>query len=65
MGEKMQKIAINLNSKGHEMKLVKIIGDVAFLKCPICADYERTINLKTGKLTRNRDSRIAHYGLIN
>ena len=60
----MQKITINLNSEGHEMKFIRMIGDVAFFKCPICVDYERTLNLKTGTLTRNRDSRIKHYGSI-
>ncbi len=60
----MQKITINLDSEGHEMKFIKMIGDVAFFECPICVDYERTLNLETGKLTRNRDSLIKHYGSI-
>ena len=60
----MQKIEIDLNSEGHEMEFIRMIGDVAFFKCPICGDYERTLNTKTGKLTRSRDSRIKHYGSI-
>jgi hypothetical protein len=57
----MQTINIKMSEDGHKMELVKIVRDIAFIKCPVCGDYERTINLKTGKLTRSRDSLIPHY----
>ena len=58
----MQALEIDIDSKdGHRMDFVKMIGDIVFFKCPIC-DYERTLNIETGKLTRNKDSRIRHFG---
>lgn len=47
----------------HEMELTKIIGNIAFFKCPLCP-YERTINTKNGKLTRNMDTAIQHFAGI-
>ena len=55
---------VTIDVTGHEMTFIKMIGDIAFFKCPECIDYERTLNTKTGELTRNRDSQIRHYGLV-
>jgi len=54
-------ININMKQGKHKMDFTKQIGDVQFFECPLC-DYERTINVKTGELTRSRDSYISHYG---
>lgn len=59
----MQKVVVKMDDAEHEMDFVKMVGDIVFFKCPICADYERTLNTKTGALTRNRDSRIRHFGM--
>jgi hypothetical protein len=41
-------------------------GDWAIFKCPICKDYERRINLKTGAMKSNIGitNTILHNGIL-
>jgi len=38
-------------------------GDYIIFTCPLCKDYERRINWKTGKVTvKKGNNNILHYG---
>ena len=42
------------------------VGDWVIYRCPICPDYQRRVNLKTGKMksTSNIDNPYLHSGTL-
>jgi hypothetical protein len=54
-----------LKSDTHHQCTSFVDGDEIVFKCPLCMDYERRINLSTGKMVikKSEDNHFLHIGV--
>jgi hypothetical protein len=60
----MKKIEFDASEEGKHVCTSKKVGDWIIYRCPLCPDYQRKYNLKTGEMKTkcNKDNYNLHIG---